>query len=248
MKTAYLRFYEELNDFLPEVNKKNRFAHQFTGRRSVKDMIESLGVPHGEVDMILVNGKSVGFDYIVNDNDDISIYPVFESFNIKDVQHLREKPLRNPKFVADVHLGTLARYLRMLGFDTLYRNDYSDEDLIRISNDETRTILTKDAGILKQNRVMHGYYVRNVKPEKQAGELLFRFSLFDSIKKFSRCLECNSLLQKIEKERIIERLPEKVRILQNEFYVCEHCDKVYWSGSHLERMNRTIEKIISSQT
>ncbi len=245
MKTAYLRFYEELNDFLSEDKKKVRFTHQFTGRPSVKDMIEALGVPHSEVDMILVNGKSLSFDYIVNDNDDISIYPVFESLDIKDVQHLRDKPLRNPKFICDVHLGTLARYLRMLGFDTLYRNDYNDEELIQYSIKEHRTILTKDTGILKQKRVTHGYYVRNIKPEKQTAEILIRFNLFDSVKKFSRCLECNSVLMKTEKEKILDRIPNKVRTLQNEFYICIQCDKIYWQGSHFEKMNEMISKIIS---
>lgn len=245
MKITYLRFYEELNDFLPRDKWKKRFEHYFSGSSSVKDMIESLGVPHGEVDMILANGKSVGLDYIVNENDDISIYPVFESLDIKDVQHLREKPLRDPKFIADVHLGTLARYLRMLGFDTLYRNDYIAEELIQISIKETRTILTKHICILKQNRVTHGYYVRKIKPDKQAAEVLSRFSLEKSIKKFSRCLECNSILRKIEKKNVIERLPEMVRTLQNEFYICEGCDKIYWKGSHFEKMNRTIKDIIS---
>jgi len=244
MKTVNLRFYEELNDFLPKGNKKVRLTHQFSGRTSIKDMIESLGIPHVEVDMILANGKSVGFNYIVNDNDDISIYPVFESLDVKEVQHLREKPLRNPKFIADVHLGSLAKYLRMLGIDTYYMNNYTDEEIIQISINEKRTILTKDTGLLKQKRVTHGYYVRNTNPVKQAGEILYRFNLIQSINYFTRCLKCNSLLQKVEKGNVINKIPEKVRAIQKEFYVCENCNKIYWPGTHFERMNGTIAQII----
>ena len=146
----YIRFYEELNDFLPEERKKKRFEHQFIDRTSVKDLIESLGVPHTEVDLILVNGKSVNFKYLINDSDDISVYPVFESLDISEVQHLRPKPLREPKFICDVHLGKLARYLRMMGFDVFYKNNFDDEEIVRISLKERRAILTKTEEYLKE--------------------------------------------------------------------------------------------------
>lgn len=246
MKSVNLRFYEELNDFLPERKKKTRFNHQFSGKPSIKDMIESIGIPHGEVDLILVNGISVGFNYIVNDNDDISVYPVFEFLDIKDVQHLREKPLRQPKFIADVHLGTLTKYLRMLGIDTAYKNNYTDNDLIRISLKEKRAILTKDVGLLKHNIVTHGYYVRGIDPEVQSKEIILRFNLLNYINAFSRCLKCNLPLQKIDKEKVTSSLPDKVRANQNEFYLCEYCGKIYWQGSHYERMKKIINRIIST--
>jgi len=181
MHKAYLRFYEELNDFLPEEKRKKRFIHQFIDRASVKDLIESLGVPHTEVDLILVNEKSVNFKYSINDGDDISVYPVFESFDISDVQHLRPKPLRKPKFVADVHLGRLTRYLRMLGIDVLYTNNFTDDEIVKISVKEKRTILTKDRGILKRNEVTHGYWIRSTKAEAQTEEVLERFHLQNEI-------------------------------------------------------------------
>ena len=171
MKKVFIRFYEELNDFLTGDKKKKRFEHFFKNNPSVKDLVESIGVPHTEIDLILINGAPVDFTYQVKDRDDISVYPVFESFDISGLQHLREKPLREKRFILDVHLGTLARYLRMLGFDTLYKNNFTGEEIIQISIDEKRTILTKDIGILKQNRVTHGYFVRNVIAEKQAGEV-----------------------------------------------------------------------------
>jgi uncharacterized protein with PIN domain len=231
MKTAYFRFYEELNDFLPEEKKKSRFEHPFMGRASIKDMIESMGVPHSEIDLILVNGKSVNFFYAVNDKDEISVYPVFESFDISDVQHLRPKPLREPKFVLDVHLGKLARYMRMFGFDTAYKNNFTDDDLIKISLNEKRTILTKDREILKRNDVTHGYWVRNKNPEEQVKEIIERFDLKDQVKEFTRCIECNASLEPIEKEKIPYRLPPKVKKWHNKFYECPRCKKIYWKGS-----------------
>jgi len=232
----HIRFYEELNDFLPEEKRKKRFIHQFIDRTSIKDLVESLGVPHTEVDLILVNGKSVNFKYLIHEGDDISVYPVFESFDITEVQHLRPKPLRKPKFVADVHLGRLTRYLRMMGFDVLYKNNFDDDEIVRISLIEKRAILTKDRGILKRNKVTHGYWVRSTKVEEQVKEILDRFDLKKDIKEFSRCIECNDPLKSIKKETIIKQLPPKVAAMQNEFYNCPSCKKIYWKGSHYQRM------------
>lgn len=242
-KTITLRFYEELNDFLPANRRKKRFEHRFIDRTSVKDLIESLGVPHTEVDLILVNGKSVGFDYLVNDCDDISIYPEFESMDITNLQKLRPKPLRKPKFILDVHLGTLARYMWMIGLDTLYKNEFTDEEIVEISLKERRAILTKDRGILKRSEVTHGYWIRSSKTIEQLKEVLLRFDLKDQIKEFSRCLLCNSILKKIKKEKILDRLPQKVKELQNAFYICPTCDKIFWKGSHFQRMREIIAKL-----
>jgi uncharacterized protein len=247
MHKVYLRFYEELNDFLPEEKRKKRFAHQFIDRTSVKDLIESLGVPHTEVDMILVNGKSVNFKYLINDEDDISVYPVFESFNITEVQHLRPKPLRKPKFVSDVHLGRLTKYLRMMGLDVLYNNNFDDDEIVRISLKEKRAILTKDRGILKRSEVSHGYWVRSTKVEEQVKEILERFDLQKEIKEFSRCIECNKPLKPVKKELIISQLPPKVAQSQNKFMRCPSCKKIYWKGSHYQRMFSFIKRLRSEE-
>lgn len=243
MKSITIRFYEELNDLLPKEKRKVRFTHEFFGRESVKDLIESIGVPHTEVDLILVNGNSVDFNYILQDKDEVSVYPVFESFDIKEVQHLRPKSLREPKFVLDIHLGKLARYMRMLGLDTFYRNDLKDEEIVHISLTEIRTILTRDVGLLKRGNVTRGYFVRNTEIEKQLEEVVKRFQLENEIKEFSRCIECNTLLKPIDKEKIIDQLPPKVRKYYNEFYVCPNCSKIYWKGSHVEDMLRVINKL-----
>ena len=239
----HIRFYEELNDFIPEVNKKKRFLHHYTDRTSVKDLIESLGVPHTEVDLILINSKSVGFDYIINDGDDISVYPLFESTDISEVQHLRPEPLRKPKFVADVHLGRLTRYLRMIGLDVLYKNNFNDDEIVRISLNDKRTILTKDKGILKRNEVTHGYWLRSTKVEEQAIEVLKRFDLKNQIKEFSRCMECNQLLEAVSKKKIINELPEKVAYQHNEFFRCPSCMKLFWKGTHYHNMSSFIQSV-----
>jgi uncharacterized protein with PIN domain len=245
MHNVFLRFYEELNDFLPEEKKKIRFEHTYLHRTSVKDMIESVGVPHTEIDLILINGNSVGFNYIVQPNDDISVYPVFESFDISEVQHLRNQPLREPKFILDVHLGTLARYLRMLGIDSLYKNDFTKDEIVKISLENKRAILTKDRNLLKRNEITHGYWVRNDELVKQAKEVIERFDLVSSVKEVSRCMECNSILIPVDKKEIENVLPPKVKVQQNEFNRCPACNKIYWKGSHYERMKKLIAEITS---
>jgi hypothetical protein len=159
-KCAWFRFYAELNDFLPPARRMTAFEHPFLDAAPVKDMIESFGVPHTEIDLILANGASVDFAYLVQDGDHISVYPVFEALDITPVLRLRPQPLRESRFVLDAHLGRLAGYLRMAGFDTLYRNDFTDPELAYISHDEHRILLTRDIGLLKRSMVTHGYFVR----------------------------------------------------------------------------------------
>lgn len=242
-KSVMLRFYEELNDFLPAEKRKIRFEHFFWGTPSVKDLIESLGVPHTEIDLILVNSKSVGFDYTVKSADDISVYPLFESIDISKVQHLRPEPLRRKKFICDVHLGKLSKLLRFCGFDTLYRKDYTDSEIIGISLDDRRTILTRDTGILKHKNVTHGYYVRSRIPEIQLRETIKRFDLVDKLNPFSRCSLCNGMLIKIDNEKVMNKIPPKVKEFANEFSYCPKCDKVYWKGSHYQKLRKMIEQI-----
>ena len=243
MKKVFIRFYEELNDFLPKEKKKTRFVHEFIDRTSVKDLVESLGVPHTEIDLILVNGKSVRFDYLINDGHDISVYPVFESFDIRDVQHLRPEPLREPKFIADVHLGKLTKYLRMLGYDVCYNNHLIDTEIVKIAREEKITILTRDLGILKRAEVTHGYFIRSQSAQKQTEEVIERFDLFREIKEFTRCMECNSELAAVPMEEVLEMLPPKVAASQTRFYKCSGCNKVYWRGTHHQHMQSLVKKI-----
>lgn len=143
----------------------------------MKDAVEALGVPHTEVDLILLNGVSVGFDEALHDGDRVAVYPVFEAIDVAGLTRLRPEPLRVVRFVADVHLGTLARYLRLLGFDTLWRNDLDDDEIIDLSLAEKRIILTRDRGILRTGRVSHGYRLRATQPLLQLEEVVRRLDL-----------------------------------------------------------------------
>ncbi len=239
---AQVRFYEELNDFLPSQKNKKTFPYYFNGKPSVKDAVEANGIPHTEVDLIVVNGNSVGFDYHVRNGDYISVYPVFEGLDISPIIKLREKPLRKSAFVCDVHLGRLARMLRMLGFDTLYRNDYDDPKIIAISVTRNRIILTRDRKLLHAKVITHGYWVRSQKPEQQLKEALARFDLYSQIKPFNRCMACNGEIKSVDKRDVIDRLEPKTKRYYNDFYQCCSCNKIYWEGSHYTRMRSKIEE------
>jgi uncharacterized protein with PIN domain len=235
-----IRFYEELNDFLHYSRRKKAFNFPLTGKRTIKDIIESLGIPHTEVDLILANQKPVQFDYHPEKDDYISVYPVFEAIDIASINLLRPKPLREPKFILDVHLGTLAKYLRLLGFDTIYRNNLEDPEIINISVTGQRIILTRDLLILKNGKVTHGYFVRETIPMKQLGEIIRRFDLKNQINPFTRCLECNGIISKVDKSEIENKILENTRKAFQEFYQCQSCKKIYWKGSHYDRMMKMV--------
>jgi uncharacterized protein with PIN domain len=235
------RFYEELNDFLPAHKKKVPFIALIKGNPAVKDVIESFNVPHTEVDLILVNGIPKAFDYRIHDGDFISVFPVFELLNIDSVKK-QGKSLRTTKFILDVHLGKLARYLRFFGFDTYYRNDLDDDEIIMRSVSERRIILTRDKGILKNGSVTHGYYVRNQKPRRQLQEIIDKFDLKEKIKPFSRCSCCNGRIRKVSKQSVISHLKPLTIKHFNEFFQCTECKNIYWEGSHFEKLSKWIRQ------
>ena len=193
MPEVTFRFYEELNDFLPKHRRKADFEAMFKGKRSIKDMIEALGVPHTEVDLILVDGNSVDFNYILQDKDRVSVYPVFESLNIAGVTRLRKIPLRRNKFIADVNLGDIVKYMRALGFDIYYDALFTSREIIEISKTENRIILTKSRKLLKFKEVTHGIFIRPGTTTEQIRRIINYLDIKDGIKPFSRCLQCNSL-------------------------------------------------------
>jgi uncharacterized protein with PIN domain len=243
--TATFRFYEELNDFLPREQRKREIKYRCARAATVKNAIEALGVPHTEVELILVNGASVDFSHLVREGDRVSVYPKFEALDIDPVLKVRERPLRELRFVADAHLGGLARMLRMLGFDTLFRNDFADEEIRRIGACEGRVVLTRDRELLKSRSITHGCFVRALRPQDQLREVVERLQLASSAKPFTLCLHCNLPLSQIPKERIEERLPPKVAALHERFHWCEGCDRVYWEGSHWVRMRETLSGVIA---
>ncbi len=237
MAFASFQFYAELNDFLPPHKRYVRIDHSFGERASIKDMIEALGIPHPEVDCIKVNGKSVDFSYIVQDEDNIHVYPI-------SAAAVKPKALSVVCFVLDIHLGKLATSLRLLGFDTLYRNDYEDEQLAYISSTEKRILLTRDKGLLMRSIVNYGYYVRSTNPQQQIVEVLRRFNLFSSVSPFKRCLRCNGLLEPVAKESIIDQFPPTFQLQNNEFHRCQNCSQIYWKGSHYKRLQQFIGQVL----
>ena len=191
LREIEIRFYAELNDFLPPECRQCAFRHEFHGTPSVKDTIEAIGVPHTEVDAILVDGRSVGFGHLLHGGERVAVYPVFERFDVSPVTRLRPKPLTVTRFVADVHLGSLARNLRLLGFDTAWERDLTDEAIIDIARTERRIILTRDKGLLKNGRVTHGYWLRNTDPDRQLEEVVRAIDLARDIDPYRRCMACN---------------------------------------------------------
>jgi hypothetical protein len=243
-QSCTFRFYAELNDLLPANKRQQNIGHKFRGTPSVKDTIEAIGVPHTEVDLILVDGVSVGFEHLLRGGERVAVYPVFERFDIEKVARVRPKPLREPRFVLDVHLGKLAHYLRLIGFDTLYRNDYSDECIVRLAVDQRRIILTRDRGILKHSAVTHGYWMRNTDPHEQLKEVVRAFDLTPRIRPFSRCMECNGILHSVKKDTIREKIPAGVARDFQVFSQCPDCSRVYWRGSHYDRLTSMLQELL----
>jgi uncharacterized protein with PIN domain len=248
MSLVEIRFYAELNDYLPEAKRYTAFRISIDNGAPVRDVLSSLGVPEEQIDLVLVNGKSVGLEHVVKENDTISAYPVYESFDISSVTKVRQRPLRQPRFVLDCHLGKLAYYLRMLGFDTLYHSNFHDKELIEISNAEARTLLSRDRKLVEESPITRGYRVRETDPKLQVVEVLRRFDLFRSTAPLQRCLRCNTYLVSIGKEKVIERLPARIRESYHQFQTCPTCNRVYWQGSHYQRMQEFIARVLASES
>ncbi len=244
---ANFRFYEELNEFLSPEHYKQTIEYQFKGQPAIKDAIEVLGVPHSEVDLIVVNKNSVGFDYQLKYADRVAVYPVFESLDMVPLQRLRPKPLRKTAFIADVNLGKLARRLRMTGFDTAYGNRLADREIVDIALREKRIILTRDRRLLFRKAITHGYWVRSDDPDTQLKEVMQRLDLYRQIRPLRLCMECNGKLEPVDREQVWSSLEPLTRRYYRKFYRCNRCHKIYWEGSHVTHMNDTIRQMIDLQ-
>jgi len=238
MPTAVFRFYEELNDHLPVSRRKRSFTHTFDGTPAVKDAIEALGVPHTEIDLILVDGRSVRFSQRLRGGERVAVYPMFERFDIRPLYRLRPRPLRRTRFVADVHLGRLARYLRLLGFDTRYSTDLDDPTLVAISVREGRILLTRDIGLLKRRILTRGYLVRTTDAERQVEEIVRAFSLEKDLRPFTRCMSCNAAVHSVARVTVAGRVPTRVFRRFRRFMCCTGCGRLYWRGTHFQRLKQ----------
>ena len=242
-RKAWFRFYAELNDHLAPEERFRTLEKEFYVPGSVKDMIESFGVPHTEVELILVNGESSDFSRLVRGGDRVAVYPVFESLDISPELRVRRQVLRQPEFVLDVHLGRLAAYLRMLGFDAVYRRGAKDEDLVRISSQQKRILLTRDRNLLKHSAVTHGYWVRETGSRRQTAEVVRRFDLLRMFKPFTRCMACNQLLRPAAKAELAGSIPEAILAGHEEFLQCPGCRRAYWKGTHYQRMESWVKDL-----
>jgi uncharacterized protein len=235
MTQAWIRFHDGLEDFLQRNLRGSPVAYEIDNRPSIKHAIEALGAPHTEVRLIFVNGQPVGFGHIIQPGDVVDVHPY---------PPRAEHPEPDPRFLLDNHLGRLAAYLRMLSFDSLYGNDYQDDFLAEVAQRENRILLTRDRRLLMRNSIQRGYCVRSLNPKEQFTEVLHRYNLFDQAQPFRRCLRCNGLLDPVEKETISPRLEPLTRQYFHEFRICRDCGKIYWRGSHFERMQRLIERVM----
>lgn len=246
---ATFTVYDDLNFFLSRKHRNKSITHEWDWKASIKDMIESLGVPHPEIDLLIVNDTSVDLDYIVQDSDDVHVYPMpyFETHPHDNKTRIIPEYEGRPCFILDTHLGRLASYLRMMGFDTLYRNDYPDDELAEVSNAEQRILLTRDVGLLKRSLVVHGYYVRNTNRRKRLHEIAQRYKLIDQVEPFKFCLNCNGHLHQVDKDDIRDQLPEKTATYYDVFHQCDSCEQVFWKGSHYERMEKLLDEVMNRE-
>ena len=236
-QTADFYFHGSLNDFLRRVKRDTRLAYTFSSHQTVKDMIEAIGVPHVEVWEVLVHEERVPLSHRLQPADRVEVYP-YDGREEELLQGIADR-----KFVLDVHLGTLARSLRMLGFDTVYANTFTDKDIAGIAEAEQRIVLTRDVNLLKQKAIPAGYWLRSQHTEEQLTEVIRRFRLLDLIRPFSRCMVCNGMIAAVPKETVLDQLPPKTKLYFEKFYRCASCQRVYWKGTHYERMQELVYRL-----
>jgi len=242
-KTARFRFYAYLNELLPREDRYKIVRVCFKGRQSIKHLIESCGVPHTEIDFLIVDSKAVDLSYIMQGGEFISVYPHY--FNLFPLQDDRLQPTRPDilRFTADGHLGKLSRYLRMLGFDTFYKNEIGDKTLAVLSEKDGRILLTRDRGLLKRKMVEAGCLIRYRDPLDQLLQVVQRYDLMSDCQPFTRCMVCNGDLEPVRKDDILDLLEPKTSKYFSAFKQCALCGKVYWAGSHMVYMNKIIKNL-----
>jgi uncharacterized protein with PIN domain len=243
MATATLRCYAELNHYLSPERRQQDVTVPFVPPTPVRHLAETLGIPHTEIELVLLNGETVDLEAPVNDGDRVALYPVFEAFDIQPELRLRARPLRKPRFLADAHLGKLAGYLRLLGFDTLCENDIGDPALVQLAAREQRILLSRDRCLLMHKAVTRGCHLRSSDPREQLRHLVARLQLCELIRPFTRCTVCNAPVQPVAKEAIIAALPDSVARLNDAFWRCSGCGRLYWRGSHWRALSALVASV-----
>jgi uncharacterized protein with PIN domain len=230
MTTARFRFAEALSAFLQPAHRGRPFAYACARAATLKNAIEALGVPHTEVGAITVNGEAATLQRTVRDGDLVEVEPYrYEQGSLR--------------FLADAHLGGLARFLRMLGYDTAHDQRWTDAEMRRIAHEEERVVLTRDRDLLKCRDVARGCYVRALKPAAQLAEVTARYQLHERARPFTLCLCCNVPLEGIPKATVSGRVPERVLQLHQDFTHCPGCGRIYWPGTHYQRMKEALNSV-----
>ena len=240
-KKATIYFEGTLQDFTGQAHIEKTFSIN----PSCKDMIESCGVPHVEVFGLMVNGSEEPLSYNVHDGDTLNVYPKKEDGRSLNCDNIRKADDLPSQFIADVHLGTLSRYLRLMGIDTLYSNDTSDADIVDTAISQQRAALTRDIGLLKYGRLNYGYWLRSTDPDIQLSEVIRFFDLNNYFRPFTRCMNCNGLLDPVAKKDVESDLPPRVKEGFEEFRQCRECGQVYWKGTHYEKLVKKVKEIKS---
>ena len=238
-----LRFHGDLNVFLGSKAGDAVIERRLAEKTSVKDVIESCGVPHPEVDLILVDEQTVGFAHTLANDAKVEVFPVENRGT--DRTEKRLQTIGIARFVADEHLGGLTRNLRLLGFDVAYPKNADDRQLLDVMARENRALLTRDRRLLMHGIVQHGYYPRSQNADEQTIEVVRRFNLSKLIAPFTRCLRCNAPLEAAAKADVIDKLEPLTKIYYHQFRRCPDCKQIYWSGSHFPKLQKRIEEIRS---
>jgi len=245
--SVLLRCYAELNEFLAPGERQRDREVALAGPTTLGVLLDRVGIPAAAVEVALVDGASCGLDHPLGGGERVSLYPVFEALDPTPMLRLREAPLRRVRFVADAHLGRLARYLRLLGFDTLYENDLGDPELAAIAKREGRILLSRDRALLDGPGLTHGLWVPSTRPREQVAQVVERLDLYRLLRPFTRCTICNGLLAEVEKAEIAGELPERVLRVFDAFWRCQGCGRLYWQGSHYQRLQALVEQIAAER-
>jgi uncharacterized protein with PIN domain len=238
--SVVVAFHGDLGFFIKTREKSQPVRRVLTDKTTVKDVIESFGVPHPEVDVIVANGEPVNFAFRLEANTNLDVYPVSTAFC--PTLRLQARGVR--AFVADGHLGKLTRDLRLLGIDVSYCRDASDPELLATMVKENRALLTRDRPLLMHRAVKTGYFPRSQDPTRQTIEVIRRFDLAQAFAPFTRCLRCNGLLTAVAKETVINELKPLTRTFYNDFQKCSECGQSYWRGSHVAKLEKRIKTIL----
>ena len=229
------RFHDQLDELLRPDLRGRAFDWRSAENATAKHAIEALGVPHTEVGRLLVDGRVAGLGHVLREADELDVFPADASRPTPD-----EPP---PRFLADAHLGGLARRLRLLGFDTELARDAPDRLLALLADVDERIVLSRDRELLKHRRVARGRYVRARSTDEQLREVLGHYGLRGSLRPFTRCLECNAPLRRTDRAEVSDRLPPRVAAEQREFTLCTGCRRVYWPGSHWQRLRSLVDSL-----